>query len=58
MTDSETGEENIQDESEMSIQCGKYESGKKKNTQKQNQKFLFIIVYQRDTGSTISNIRL
>lgn len=56
MTDSETGEENIQDESEMS----NVESMKvvKKKTQKQNQKFLFIIVYQRDAGSTISNIRL
>lgn len=57
MTDSETGEENIQDESEMS-NVESMKVVKKKKTQKQNQKFLFIIVYQRDTGSTISNIRL
>lgn len=57
MTDSETGEENIQDESEMS-NVESMKVVKKKKPQKQNQKFLFIIVYQRDTGSTISNIRL
>lgn len=57
MTDSETEEENIQDESEMS-NVESMKVVKKKKTQKQNQKFLFIIVYQRDTGSTIGNIRL